>query len=114
LRRAIDAIGELKVLLSNYQAEYGRSSGGAVNVVIKNGTKQFHGGAFYVLRNEALNAKRLLFNRDGLERPPYRFTSPGYNIGGPIKAGGPRFKTACSSFWSQDTRRAGPPPAWAA
>jgi hypothetical protein len=102
LAPGIDAIGELKVLLSNYQAEYGRSSGGSVNVVIKNGTKQFHGGAFYFLRNEALNANGFFFNRDGLERAPYRFTSPGYNIGGPIKAGGPRFKDRLFFFWSQE------------
>ena len=39
----MDSIQELKVLTSNYQAEYGRNSGGTVTVVTKNGTKEFHG-----------------------------------------------------------------------
>src|SRR5215475_5908081 len=47
LAPGLDAIGEVKVLLTNYQAEYGRSSGGTINVVIKNGTRDFHGGGFY-------------------------------------------------------------------
>ncbi len=42
LAPGLDAIGEVKVLLTNYQAEYGRSSGGTINVVIKNGTRDFH------------------------------------------------------------------------
>jgi hypothetical protein len=41
LAPGLDAIGEVKVLLTNYQAEYGRSSGGTINVVIKNGHARF-------------------------------------------------------------------------
>jgi hypothetical protein len=48
---SVDAVAEIKVLLSNYQAEYGRSSGGTINTVIKSGGKAFHGGAYYFLRN---------------------------------------------------------------
>ena len=39
----MDAIGEVKVLTSNYQAEYGRGAGGMIQVIIKGGTKDFHG-----------------------------------------------------------------------
>ena len=77
LAPGMDSIAEVKVLLSNYQAEYGRSSGGAINVVIKSGSKQWHGGGFLFARNEALNANGFFYNRDGLPRAPYRFTSPG-------------------------------------
>ena len=41
----LDSIQELKVLASNYQAEFGRNSGGTITVVTKNGTQQFHGSA---------------------------------------------------------------------
>jgi Carboxypeptidase regulatory-like domain len=41
LAPSIDAVAEVKVLLSNYQAEYGRSSGGTINTVIKSGTRIF-------------------------------------------------------------------------
>jgi hypothetical protein len=102
LAPGMDAIGEVKVQLSNYQAEYGRSSGGAINVVIKNGTKQWHGGGFFFLRNEALNANGFFYNRDGLARAPYRFMSPGFNVGGPILAPGRRWKDRMYFFWSEE------------
>src|SRR6187402_2061385 len=73
LAPSLDAVAEVKVLLTNYQAEYGRSSGGTINTVIKSGTKEFHGGAYYFIRNEALNANEFFRNRDGLSRPQYRF-----------------------------------------
>jgi hypothetical protein len=47
LAPSIDAVAEIKVLLTNYQAEYGRSSGGTINTVIKSGTRDFKGGAYY-------------------------------------------------------------------
>ncbi len=78
LAPSIDAVGEVKVLLSNYQAEYGRSSGGTINTVIKSGTRDLHGGAYYFLRNEDLNANEWNNNRNGLPRPRYRFNNPGY------------------------------------
>lgn len=102
LAPGVDAIAEVKVLLSNYQAEYGRSSGGSVNVVIKSGSRQFHGGAFYFLRNETLNANGFFYNRDRLERAPYRYTSPGYNLGGPLKLPARRFRDRTFFFFSQE------------
>jgi hypothetical protein len=41
-----DAVAEFKILTNNYTAEYGRTSGGIVNQVIKSGTNQIHGSAF--------------------------------------------------------------------
>ncbi|MCX7604650.1 MAG: carboxypeptidase regulatory-like domain-containing protein, partial [Bryobacteraceae bacterium] len=52
----MDAIAEVKVLTSNYQAEYGRNSAGTINVIIKSGTQEFHGGAYWYYRHESLNA----------------------------------------------------------
>ncbi len=84
LAPSLDAVSEVKVLLSNYQAEYGRSSGGTINTVTKSGTKDFHGGVYYFLRNEDFNANEFFNNRNGLPRPSYRFNNPGYFIGGPV------------------------------
>src|ERR1051326_1959949 len=53
---SMDAIAEVKVLMTNYQAEYGRNSGASINVVMKSGTHDFHGSGYYYKRNEALNA----------------------------------------------------------
>lgn len=87
LAPSVDAVAEVKVLLTNYQAEYGRSSGGTINTIIKSGTKEFHGGAYYFNRNEAFNANEFFRNRGGLARPQYRFHYPGYFVGGPVWAG---------------------------
>lgn len=105
LAPSIDAVAEVKVLLSNYQAEYGRSSGGTINTVIKSGTKDFHGGVYYFLRNEDLNANEWLNNRNGLARPRYRFNNPGYFVGGPVLLPFTNFnrsKDKLFFFWSQD------------
>src|SRR5690242_7046964 len=105
LAPSIDAVGEVKVLLSNYQAEYGRSSGGTINTVIKSGTRDFHGGVYYFFRNEDLNANEWNNNRNGLPRPRYRFNNPGYFLGGPVLLPGVRFnrnRDKLFFFWSQD------------
>ena len=103
LAPGLDAIGEVKVLLTNYQAEYGRSSGGTLNAVIKSGSKRFHGGAFYFKRHEAFNANEYFNNRDGLKKPQYRFDYPGYNIGGPLLIPGMnRSREKLFFFWSQE------------
>jgi len=103
LAPSVDAVAEVKVLLTNYQAEYGRSSGGTINTVIKSGTREFHGGAYYFVRNEALNANEFFRNRDGLRRPQYRFNYPGYFLGGPVPMG--KFnknRDKLFFFWSQE------------
>lgn len=80
----MDAIGEVKVLTSNYQAEYGRNSGGTINVIIKNGTRDFHGSGYGYYRHESLNANSFFGNRTGTPKPIYRFKSGGYSVGGPV------------------------------
>ena len=105
LAPSIDAVAEVKVLLTNYQAEYGRSSGGTINTIIKGGTKEFHGGAYYFLRNEALNANEFFRNRDNLPRPRYRFNYPGYFLGGPVIIPGTGINKSREKlffFWSQE------------
>lgn len=104
LAPSVDAVAEVKVLLTNYQAEYGRSSGGTINTVIKSGTRDFHGGAYYFLRNEALNANEFFRNRDGLKKPQYRYNYPGYFVGGPVTIPG-KFNSNRDKlffFWSQE------------
>lgn len=104
LAPSIEAVAEIKVLLTNYQAEYGRSSGGTINTVIKSGTREFRGGAYYFHRNEAFNANEFFRNRGGLPRPRYRFHYPGYFLGGPVYWPG-KFNNDRDKlffFWSQE------------
>jgi hypothetical protein len=87
----MDSIAEIRVQTSNFQAEYGRSSGASVNVVTKSGSSQFRGGGAWYQRHEALNANTWSRRRscaDGnvasCEKLPYRYTNVTWNIGGPV------------------------------
>lgn len=51
------SVREFQVNTSNYSAEYGRAAGGVVNAVTKSGTNEFHGNAFFYLRDEQFNAR---------------------------------------------------------
>ena len=84
----IDSIQELKILTSNYQAEFGRNSGGTITVVTKSGTQQFHGTAAWNHRHEQFNANSWANNHNvvnGAATPivPYRYNVETYSIGGP-------------------------------
>ena len=99
-----DAVSEVKVLLSNYQAEYGRYSGGNVEIVTKSGTRDFHGIGAYYKRHEQFNANSFFNNRLGIAKPVYRYNTWNYNIGGPVYFPG-KFNTAKNKlffFWSQE------------
>jgi hypothetical protein len=80
----LDAIGEVKVLLNSYQAEYAGNGGPIVQVVTRGGTKEFHGSAYDYLRNDALNANDFFNNRNGVRRPRYRYDTFGGTLGGPV------------------------------
>ena len=85
LAPGLDSIAEIKVLTSNYQAEYGRSSGGTINVVTKSGTPGLPRRRL-LLRSvtSALNANEWQNNKFDRAKPPYKFDYSGYNVGGPI------------------------------
>jgi Carboxypeptidase regulatory-like domain len=80
----LDAIGEVKVILNSYQAEYAGNGGAIMQVVTKSGGKDFHGTGYYFLRNEDLNGNDFFNNRNGVKRPEYRYNTFGGTIGGPI------------------------------
>jgi outer membrane receptor protein involved in Fe transport len=107
-----DAVQEFQVNTNSFSAEFGRAAGGAINVVTKSGSNEFHGAAFDFFRDRSLNANNLRYDA-GLEsftggkpalipngfrfdaasqrvvgspdKPPYHFHQFGGNIGGPIK-----------------------------
>ena len=80
----MDAIAEIRVLTSNYQAEFGRNGGGTISAVTKSGTQDFHGSGWWQHRNEDMNANLWANNLNGLSRAPYRLGVQGYTIGGPV------------------------------
>ncbi|NOT60647.1 MAG: TonB-dependent receptor [Acidobacteria bacterium] len=112
---SLDNIAEFKVLTSNFQAEYGRSGGGSIQLVTKSGTSQFHGTGYYFHRHEQFNANSYFNNANGFRanlpgvlnnpRNFYRYNQQGYNIGGPVwapKIGSKYLKERLFFFWSQE------------
>ena len=79
----IDSIAEIKVLTSNFAAEYGRNSGATVSVTTKSGTQEFHGTGWWTHRHEGLNANAFFNNQTGLPVPRYRYNIAGWSLGGP-------------------------------
>jgi hypothetical protein len=100
----MDAIAEVKVLTSNYQAEFGRNSGGTITVITKSGSKDLHVTAYDTYRNEELNANGFWNNRQSVARTPYRYRITGYTVGGPvfIPKKFNRNRDKLFFFWSQE------------
>ncbi len=80
----LDAVQEFSVLTSNYTAEYGRASGGIVNVVTKSGTNDFHGTAYEFNRVSRLSSNTFQNNANGLPKSVFARNQFGYSLGGPI------------------------------
>ena len=117
---ALDSIAEVKVQASNFQAEYGRSSGATITVVTKSGTRDFRGTAAYYKRNENFNTntwdrrRALRYGRRGghvastvpsCAKAPYRFDNTAWTIGGPVLLPGTDFnrnRDKLFFFFSQD------------
>lgn len=96
----LDSTQEIQILTANYNAEYGRSSGGQIRIVTKSGSRDFHGALYEYLRNSALNANSWgrnaatpanqpcsddRFKSANHCRPePFRYNQYGYNASGPV------------------------------
>src|SRR5688572_22273855 len=101
---SVDAIAEVNVVLTNYNAEFGRNSGPQINMVSKSGTRDFHGSLYWYKRHEQFNANDFFNNRDGLPKPISRFNTFGGTIGGPIFIPGKwnTSKTKAFFFYSRE------------
>src|SRR6202158_5677661 len=94
-----DAIEEVKILTSNYQAEFGKAAGGQIAIVTKGGTNKWHGDVRFFHRHEGLNANEFFANKNGTPIVKYRYNYIGYQIGGPIR------KDKLFVFWNQEIYR---------
>ena len=79
-----DAVQEFRVETNSFSAEFGRTGGGAVNIVTKSGGNRFHGTAYYYHQNDFLNANSFVNNRFGTIRPVLRRHQYGFTAGGPV------------------------------
>ncbi|MCP9494640.1 MAG: TonB-dependent receptor [Pyrinomonadaceae bacterium MAG19_C2-C3] len=103
------AVREFQVNTSNYSAEYGRAAGGVVNTVTKSGSNEFHGDAFYYIRDNELGARnafgfQTIRNSSGnLERIALKPTNRRQQFGGTI--GGPIVSDRLFFFFSYDQQK---------
>jgi hypothetical protein len=99
----VDAIAEVKVLTSNFGAQYGRNASGTIETVTKSGTKDFHGDLFEFVRNDAFNARNFFQT----SVPEYKKNDFGGTIGGPVYIPGlyNTKKEKTFFFFSEEFRR---------
>jgi hypothetical protein len=108
---ALDSIAEMRVQTSNFQAEYGRSSGATITVVTRSGSREFHGSAAFYKRDDAWNGNE--YQRRNLcstqpaqcDPPLYTFDNTAWTLGGPVLIPKSRFnrdRNKLFFFWSQD------------
>ncbi len=104
---SVDAISEFKVLRGNYNAEYGRGSGGQINVITRSGESKFHGTIYEFFRNDALDANTWLNNQAAVPRTPLRYNDFGGTFGGPLFIPGHynKDKSKTFFFFSEELRR---------
>ncbi|MBL8231403.1 MAG: carboxypeptidase regulatory-like domain-containing protein [Bryobacterales bacterium] len=81
---SVDAVEEFKVMSNSYDAQYGRTGGGVVNVSIKSGTNQFHGSGYEFLKRTALNANTFANNSKNAPRQGNALDQYGFTLGGPV------------------------------
>ncbi len=80
-----DSVQEFRIQNSNYDAQYGRTSGGTISLITKGGTNQYHGAAYWYNKNTVLTANTFDQNRIGNARAAYHQNEPGFEIDGPVK-----------------------------
>jgi len=84
IRIPLDSVGEFSVLTSNFTAEFGRASGGVINVATRNGTNALHGTVYEFNRVSDLASNTFDNNANGIPKSVFVRNQFGYSIGGPI------------------------------
>ncbi len=81
---SLEAVDEVQVITNQFSAEYGRASGGRINIRTRGGAKNFRGRAFYFFRDESLNANTFRNNMLGVAKLPLQEHNPGFTFSGPV------------------------------
>lgn len=84
-RTALESVQEFQVLTNQFDAEFGRTSGGIINAITKSGTNRFHGSAFGFFQDRSLNARNRFAILNELEEPDADMKQYGFTVGGPVK-----------------------------
>lgn len=99
---AQEGVQEFQVLRNSYNAEFGGSSGGIVNIVSKSGANRYHGSLFGLFRDERFDA-RYAFDFNPQSKSPFSRQQFGGSLGGPIKSDKTFFFTSLERFTQDET-----------
>jgi hypothetical protein len=80
-----ESVAEVQVITNQYAAEYGRASGGRINIRTRGGANRYRGEAYFFFADEALNANTFFRNARGLGRVPEQERREGLVFSGPLK-----------------------------
>src|SRR5262245_28928622 len=80
-----DAVQQFRVQPNTYDAQFGRTGGGTVNVSLRSGTNRLHGSLYHYFRNDILNANSFQNNAAKVKRTAFRWNQPGLVVNGPIR-----------------------------
>lgn len=81
---SLESVVEVQVITNQFSAEYGRASGGRVNLRTRSGTNNLRGRAFMFFRDDNLNANTYYNNSRGIPRLPFTEYNPGFTLSGPV------------------------------
>src|SRR6266545_5077422 len=83
-----DSVQEFKIQTNSYDAQYGRTAGGVVNVSIKSGTNTFHALGYEFYRRKYLDANSFILNARNQEKSEHYYDQYGFSTDGPVKIPG--------------------------
>ena len=104
VRVPIEGVQESQILIGQYDAEFGRTSGAIVNAVTKSGTNQFHGAGFVFYTNKAMRAEDFFVNQNNLEEPDAQKREYGGAFGGPVIKDKAHFFANIERVWINEGR----------
>jgi hypothetical protein len=79
-----EAVQEMKISTNSYDAQYGRTAGGVVNVSLKSGTNSFHGVVYDFMRRKALAANSFILNTTSRPKTDQYIDQYGFSVDGPV------------------------------
>jgi carboxypeptidase family protein len=82
---SMEAVEEVQVITNQFAAEYGRASGGRINIRTRGGSNYYRGRLFYFFRNDYFNANTSNNQARGLQRLPLEEHNPGFTFSGPVR-----------------------------
>ena len=98
----VDAVQEFKIITNSYDAQYGRTAGGVVNVLLKSGTNALHGSLYEFARRKAFDSNEYQFKLRNRTKPDHSLDQYGFQVNGPVRIPGlydGRNKTFFMAAW---------------